>query len=411
MGNNTFDLNRDFALKLAELYHDDQVQAFRVLNEDAMKYPSRRRFYAAFKPFSKERVKRYMRRLLEVSFWASLLKEEGRHHQFAVVFCSPASYSYPEPDAVGLNRFVFKEPLPFDATTVAKLAPALESKEDIGVWPMTQRGEKGELGELGIWGCAAPLHESELKLNAIEPGQIMLSLGDYLKARITGLTAEFVDEHSARVLSDFCGKSRPVSQDDYLVGSHRRLDPAKIAFAMRAHGHGGTLLILANDNATWEKSIDMTQLRFAGQPYERAKRALAQRDKALQQFSANLHSSIDIARQSLDSIGQLTAADGATLVTCDLAVLGFGAKIKPMTPGRVPEAVWVLAPFEGSEPARRKLSEVFPGTRHQSAAQFVFDQEHEAMAIVASEDGRLSVFVWDEKEGLSVTPDAEWLLW
>ena len=38
------------------------------------------------------------------------------------------------------------------------------------------------------------------------------------------------------------------------------------------------------------------------------------------------------------------------------------------------------------------------GTRHQSAAQFVFDQK-DAIAIVASQDGRLSVLVWDRSEG------------
>jgi hypothetical protein len=35
------------------------------------------------------------------------------------------------------------------------------------------------------------------------------------------------------------------------------------------------------------------------------------------------------------------------------------------------------------------------GTRHQSAAQFVQDQ-HDAVALVASQDGRFTVFVWSE---------------
>jgi DNA integrity scanning protein DisA with diadenylate cyclase activity len=38
------------------------------------------------------------------------------------------------------------------------------------------------------------------------------------------------------------------------------------------------------------------------------------------------------------------------------------------------------------------------GTRHQSAAQFVFDQK-DAIAIVASQDGRLSVLGWDRTGG------------
>jgi hypothetical protein len=34
------------------------------------------------------------------------------------------------------------------------------------------------------------------------------------------------------------------------------------------------------------------------------------------------------------------------------------------------------------------------GTRHQSAAQFVFDQR-DCLAIVASQDGALSMFAWE----------------
>jgi hypothetical protein len=36
------------------------------------------------------------------------------------------------------------------------------------------------------------------------------------------------------------------------------------------------------------------------------------------------------------------------------------------------------------------------GTRHFSAAQFVHDQ-HEALALVASQDGYFTVFSWSEK--------------
>jgi DNA integrity scanning protein DisA with diadenylate cyclase activity len=49
------------------------------------------------------------------------------------------------------------------------------------------------------------------------------------------------------------------------------------------------------------------------------------------------------------------------------------------------------------------------GTRHQSAAQFVFDQR-DAFAIVASQDGRISVVSWDsERKMVSVFRHAEYL--
>ena len=37
------------------------------------------------------------------------------------------------------------------------------------------------------------------------------------------------------------------------------------------------------------------------------------------------------------------------------------------------------------------------GTRHLSAAQFVHDQ-HDAMALVASQDGRFTIFKWSPRE-------------
>jgi hypothetical protein len=55
-------------------------------------------------------------------------------------------------------------------------------------------------------------------------------------------------------------------------------------------------------------------------------------------------------------------------------------------------------PIDGGEPA------VVPpvqlgGTRHLSAAQFAQDQ-HDAAALVASQDGHFTLFAWSEREGL-----------
>src|SRR6266700_144943 len=92
-----------------------------------------------------------------------------------------------------------------------------------------------------------------------------------------------------------------------------------------------------------------------------------------------------------------TAVDGATLVTFDLDVLAFGAKIRAKNVDHKPERLIISEPFEGSVEREIGLSEL-GGTRHQSAVQFVFDQK-DAIAIVASQDGRLSVLGWDRTEG------------
>jgi hypothetical protein len=108
-------------------------------------------------------------------------------------------------------------------------------------------------------------------------------------------------------------------------------------------------------------------------------------------------------------IAQATAVDGATVITKDFSLITLGAKIEKSSPD-VPDTVLVSEPFEDSrKPKSRPLSDL-GGTRHQSAAQFVFDQ-HKAFAIVASQDGRISLANWDTKEEkVSVLQHAEYLL-
>jgi hypothetical protein len=56
------------------------------------------------------------------------------------------------------------------------------------------------------------------------------------------------------------------------------------------------------------------------------------------------------------------------------------------------------------------VSEMWWGNRHKSAAQFV-SELRDALAIVASVDGALSILMWDEGVGMvSVMQNAEFLL-
>jgi hypothetical protein len=110
----------------------------------------------------------------------------------------------------------------------------------------------------------------------------------------------------------------------------------------------------------------------------------------------------------LESIGQLTAVDGATLISYDLTLFGFGAKVKPRNSAEK-FGLRLSGPFDGSR-LEEKLSSETWGTRHKSAAHFVFDKR-DALAIVASQDGKLSVFMWDDaNQAVSVTEEAEFLL-
>ena len=101
---------------------------------------------------------------------------------------------------------------------------------------------------------------------------------------------------------------------------------------------------------------------------------------------------VDAVRNAVDAVAGLTAVDGATVITDRCEVLAFGAKIvRRDGSSRVSEVI-LTEPVEGSRPEVVEPSQL-GGTRHLSAAQFVRDQ-HDAVALVASQDGRFTVFAW-----------------
>jgi hypothetical protein len=106
----------------------------------------------------------------------------------------------------------------------------------------------------------------------------------------------------------------------------------------------------------------------------------------------------DSLRQIVDGVAGLTAVDGATLVTSRYEVLAFGAKITPRRGHMVVERVVSTEPIEGAATTYVSPSQM-GGTRHLSAAQFVHDQR-DAVALVASQDGRFTVFQWSPDEQL-----------
>jgi hypothetical protein len=94
----------------------------------------------------------------------------------------------------------------------------------------------------------------------------------------------------------------------------------------------------------------------------------------------------------VEAIGGLTAVDGATVLSNRYDVLAFGAKIVRRKGSASIDQVVLTEPIEGNAPVTVHPSEL-GGTRHLSAAQFVLDQ-HDAVAYVASQDGRFTIFAW-----------------
>jgi hypothetical protein len=100
--------------------------------------------------------------------------------------------------------------------------------------------------------------------------------------------------------------------------------------------------------------------------------------------------------------------DGAVVLTDRCEVLGFGAKIMRRKGRPQVEQVRVMEPVEDSM-AALVHPEHLGGTRHLSAAQFIQDQR-DAAALVASQDGRFTIFEWSPREAIACAHRVETLL-
>ena len=79
-------------------------------------------------------------------------------------------------------------------------------------------------------------------------------------------------------------------------------------------------------------------------------------------------------------------------------VLAFGGKVARRKGGTQIEQLTLTEPIEGTEARILSPAEI-GGTRHLAGAQFIHDQR-DALALVASQDGRFTVFAYSPCEGM-----------
>ena len=323
--------------------------------------------------------------LVNAVFWASLVQVEGRSTTLSLAYVSPDQTDRP---------FIFDDPIALQPHALAKVAPAAERPGiHFGAWP-------GSDGQLAVWGMTRRLPLLCFVLEVASPGVIVV------KHRHGGAGSKFVN---AAVLAGdeakFIAGPDPSplgcsSMLGKLVGHRERqsgadwLDPTnafvRLSLSMRAHRRGGTLLVVPSTSEDWRSSIAAPILYAARDVFTDLRRRAqrAELDHATKRHRTSL-------ARSVDAVAGLTAVDGATIITDALDVVGFGAKIIRRSGHPVVESVLVSEPVEGNR-ATRETPSALGGTRHLSAAQFVQDQRN-AVALVASQDGRFTVFEWSER--------------
>jgi hypothetical protein len=159
---------------------------------------------------------------------------------------------------------------------------------------------------------------------------------------------------------------------------------------MRAHGRGGSLLIVPARIEAWRDSV-AHPIPYAVSPF--ADLALLLRATPDEQRTEAWR---DALNRAVEGVAGLTAVDGATVLNDDYELLGFGVKIVRKRGSERVERVSLTEPVLGNLATVVDPSQL-GGTRHLSAAQFIFDQR-DALALVASQDGRFTVFAWSPCE-------------
>lgn len=167
----------------------------------------------------------------------------------------------------------------------------------------------------------------------------------------------------------------------------------RLAVSMRAHGRGGALLVVPADSERWRQSI-VQPIRYSVAPPFREIADLmahvhAERERRQWQ---------DELTHAVDGVAGLTAVDGATVMNDRYELLAFAVKMARHEESARVQEVMVTEPVEGMGASTVHPSQL-GGTRHLSAAQFVFDQRN-ASALVASQDGRFTIFQWSPCEGM-----------
>jgi hypothetical protein len=320
--------------------------------------------------------------IVDAAFWASLRREEGFIPKISLAFVSPQETK---------QALLFERPLPLDPGILTKIAPAVERP---GIHLGVSHGPDG----LAVWGATRAIPSLCFVVEVAAPGLIVIkhhsseAAGKFVNvAVLEGDQVKIVDERASAIpdcpalLTALLGSE---SQAAWATSANQSVNVlVQVAVSMRAHGRGGSLLVVPALSDVWRESI-VSPIPYAVSPPFTTLADLAQ------------HSSDESGKlgRAVDAVAGLTAVDGAVVLTDQYHVLGFGAKITRRQGNPLVEQIIMTEPIEGGE-ATLAHPDKLGGTRHLSAAQFVQDQQ-DCAALVASQDGRFTVFEWSPCENM-----------
>jgi hypothetical protein len=388
-----------------------------------------------------------LEQLLSTCYQASLLSEEQRKLTFRILACSPQMLSPDDSPPTGLHRLMFSPGRPFDEQELRRVVPAAEFHRSlVGVhW---QRN-----GELQIWGLVhsgprwlqaahggrlmpSPLPPS-LVVCVKGPGQLTVCQGNNALGMLVNghISQPQLDVFGSTWLSGMFQESRRESRDEYIrqYGQPQNTDSSvierltallaqhvvrRIISLIRSARHGGAVLFVdpeVGQKLMASNTFLQVKYRFLDEEPRRRFRTLVFR---LIHRLQGMHSdeggitweqfltTNDPLVQHLDEaifelahlVSNLSAVDGAVLMTNRFEILGFGSEIS----GSLPEVETVQLCEDAEGEVTHFIRTDGVGTRHRSAFRFCH-RFPGSLAIIVSQDGNVrfaaarneKVYCWD----------------
>ena len=323
---------------------------------------------------------RVIEAILDAAFWSSLRKEEGHSPKISIAFLPPEQ---------AIKPLLLEKHLPLNPNVLTKLAPGVERGGiHLGVWH--------DGYDLYIWGTTLNIPDYCFVVDVSDPAVLVVKhrrihgFGKFTNvAVLKGDRIKIVNESPPQkgdcpsillALLDLSIEDAWNDAANILI---------QLAVSMRAHGRGGLLIVVPQNTDAWEESV-IHPINYRLSPAFKGLANLLQKDK---NEGSEIFWQTALTRE-IEYLAGLTAVDGATIISNNYELLAFGAKLARANSNAHIQEISFVEPINNIEPIITHPAKL-GGTRHLSAAQFIFDQRN-ALALVASQDGNFTIFSWSE---------------
>ena len=315
--------------------------------------------------------------LVDVAFFASMHEEEARRAPFNVAW-QPAAHDCAA--VVELTRPVLATP-----KTLVKLAPATR----LDATSIAVRRQEGELVAWALLERNAAAGQP-LTIRVLAPGVLRVDYDGAPRALFARGESFFLggdDEVASptralsRAFKAWGGTDMPPE-----LPNLRAAIVIEIATRALEHGKGGMILVIPAEVA---EPVGVRVHYPIGEGSDILARCYAEvTSVAMRQGDTERPRGFG---EAIELVARLTAVDNAVLLDTDLRLRGFGVQVLE---GDAPDMT-----FEHADPYSEDVHiddlSTFKGTRHPAGVIFCMRQEREAAAIIASQDGRLSLAIKD----------------